>query len=45
VAWTDRAPSDPFVHRAAGRAILHYADLPALVHLLHELHDRSQEVT
>ena len=44
-AWTDRAPFDPFVHRAAGQAILHYTDLPALVQLLHELHDRSQEVT
>jgi hypothetical protein len=43
-AWTDRVPLDPFVHQAAGRAILRLTDLQALVQLLHDLHDPPQEV-
>ena len=43
-AWTDRATPDLFVAFAAGRAILRYTDLPALVQLLRELQDRRQEV-
>ena len=44
VAWTNRSPADPFLHRTAARAILHPTDLPALVHLLDDLRERSQEV-
>jgi hypothetical protein len=44
-AWTDRADPDVFVALAAGRAILRYTDLPALVQLLRELQDRPQEVS
>ena len=44
VAWTNRVALDPFLDRAAGRAILHAADLPALVQLLDDLRERLQEV-
>jgi hypothetical protein len=42
--WTDQVPLDSFVRQAAGRAILRLTDLQALVQLLHDLHDPSQEV-
>lgn len=44
VAWTDLAPSDPFVLLAAGRAILRLIDVWAVVRLLDDYGDTGQEV-
>jgi len=36
-AWTSLGAPDPFLHLAAGRAIMRLVDLRALAELLHEL--------
>jgi Family of unknown function (DUF5372) len=43
-AWTDLAPTDPFLALSDQRAILRLSDLQALVRLLHDAEDTQQEV-